>query len=369
MNVLVYSGPEVLQSSLTRSIALLKSLLQPNYTVQAITSQSLSSQPWPVACALLVLPACRESLYFSQSLSNQIRNYVEGGGSFLGIRSGFRTSGGSILAPSEYTLRFSDKSSGSTVYYKTIPGGDEDLRLVSIKSSSVGTFNGLHHVETPETVGLGKLSNVEILAQYTEGEGIAGALVRLGEGRAISWGVHIENPVPQDGKLQDDIRSEARLRLDLVRDTLRRLGLKLPSETSDIPTRFLPQFFTAVRSENDIIKQILSSLEVQLPAKLEDANDTFYFHTSEEGQEILQNIRSGEHIEEDEKIKHIAFYPSGKFPSPSVTPLFDIPLYYTYLTEARDNAQLSSGSWGIGECLLYGEVVSSTQTLLDRYVV
>lgn len=275
MNVLVYSGPEVLQSSLTRSIALIKSLLQPNYTVQAITPQSLSSQPWSVACALLIFPACRETLHLTQALSNQIRNFVEEGGSLLGIRASLRTSGGTILAPSEYTLRFSDKNSGSTVYFKTLPGGDEDLREVSVVLPSLGALDGLQDVETPDFTGVEKIPNAQPLARYGEGGKIAGVSVRVGKGKAVFWGVHIEYPVPSGEKSPTDIRTAARLRLDLVRETLRFLGLRLPSETSEVPSHPLPQLLTSNPSNPGIVQRILESLEIQPPATIDDANDTF----------------------------------------------------------------------------------------------
>ena len=262
MNVLVYSGPEVLQSSVNRSISLLKSLLQPNYTVQAITPQSLSSQPWSIACALLVIPACRENLCFIQTLSTKIRSYVEDGGRFLGIRAGIRTSGGSILSPSEYTTRFSDKISGFTIYYKTIPGGDEDLQQTSLRSPSLGILEQLQFTETPESIGIDKLSNVQVLARYTKDDTIAGSLVRLGEGKAVFWGVHLENPVPTEEQSDEAIRAAARLRLDLVRETLRLLGLKLPVDAPDLPSCPLPQILTSTPSKTDVVKQILESLEI-----------------------------------------------------------------------------------------------------------
>lgn len=368
MNVLVYSGPEVLQSSVNRSISLLKSLLQPNYTVQAITPQSLSSQPWSIACALLVIPACRENLCFIQTLSTKIRSYVEDGGRFLGIRAGIRTSGGSILSPSEYTTRFSDKISGFTIYYKTIPGGDEDLQQTSLRSPSLGILEQLQFTETPESIGIDKLSNVQVLARYTKDDTIAGSLVRLGEGKAVFWGVHLENPVPTEEQSDEAIRAAARLRLDLVRETLRLLGLKLPVDAPDLPSCPLPQILTSTPSKTDVVKQILESLEIVLPGKLEDANDTFYFYDHTEGQEILLGLRSETASQEDDRTKRVVVYTSGELPPASTTPLFDISRYYTYLDEARKKTQSPSvnSSWAIGEALIYGEVVTSTQTLLDR---
>jgi len=54
------------------------------------------------------------------------------------------------------------------------------------------------------------------------------------------------------------------------------------------------------------------------------------------------------------------------------TPTFDVALYLDELAKGKQrNRDLSDDSdpWPIGAALMYGEVVTSTQTMLDRYAV
>lgn len=91
--VLVYSGPGVSSLSLSHTLLTLSLLLLPHYTVQPVTPQILASQPWEPACALLVIPGGRdlpyvEELSIKTNATRRIRDYVERGGSYLGICAG-----------------------------------------------------------------------------------------------------------------------------------------------------------------------------------------------------------------------------------------------------------------------------------------
>ncbi|KAI0795547.1 hypothetical protein C8Q75DRAFT_456220 [Abortiporus biennis] len=376
MNVLVYSGPEVLQTSLTRSISLLRSFLLPNYTVQPITSQSLCSQPWSETCALLVFPAFQEQPSFSSSVSNLIRSYVENGGALLGIRSTIKKSKGGSLglssslagltlgSSSEYSLRFTDKSSGSNVYCTFLAGGDQNGRTVSIKSDSQGDLQGLVTIiedgtftEVDENA-----AETQVLARYSEGDktDIAGVKVRIGEGRGAFWSVDIDAPV----NVGDNGAEQKRRKL--FQDTLRSLGLKLPTEEGSA-TPILPQFLTSVPSKPKVINHILKELSVQTPGTLKDESDTFSFHEASSASELLHSARSSS-TSNPQATKEIIVYTEGKLPPSSETPLFNIEQYYTALADVRKEAgcKAEAYSWGIGEVLLYGEVVTSTQTMLDK---
>jgi len=66
--------------------------------------------------------------------------------------------------------------------------------------------------------------------------------------------------------------------------------------------------------------------------------------------------------------KVVAVCPANTFPSPLDTPLFNIPAYFSHLAKAQPALPTESKirNQRIGELLLYGEVVTSTQTLLDK---
>ena len=81
MNVLIYSGPEIIQTSFNHSLTSLKTVLFPHYAIQSVTQHILTTQPWQKSCALLVLPQTRGS--FVSVASKHIKNFVEAGGSCL----------------------------------------------------------------------------------------------------------------------------------------------------------------------------------------------------------------------------------------------------------------------------------------------
>lgn len=91
--VLVYSGPGVSPLSLSHTLLTLSLLLLPHYTVQPVTPQTLSSQPWEPNCALIVFPGGRdlpyvEELTVKMKVTRRIKQYVEQGGKYLGICAG-----------------------------------------------------------------------------------------------------------------------------------------------------------------------------------------------------------------------------------------------------------------------------------------
>lgn len=91
--VLVYSGPGVSPLSLSHTLLTLSTLLLPHYTVQPVTPDLLSSQPWEPACALLVIPGGRDLPYVEtmsgkSGIARRIKEYVLEGGRYLGICAG-----------------------------------------------------------------------------------------------------------------------------------------------------------------------------------------------------------------------------------------------------------------------------------------
>jgi biotin--protein ligase len=91
--VLVYSGPGVSPLSLSYTLHTLSLLLTPHYTVQPVTPEVLSKQPWEPACALLVIPGGRDLPYVEElttktRVTKRIREYVAEGGRYFGICAG-----------------------------------------------------------------------------------------------------------------------------------------------------------------------------------------------------------------------------------------------------------------------------------------
>lgn len=365
MNVLVYSGPEVLNTSFARSISLLKALLVPHYAVQPITLQSLTSNPWSETCALLVFPACHEQLSLPSPVRMGIKNFVEGGGSLLGLRASARVAGSGFasLNLQDFSLRFQDRSSGTSLSCSFIgdsPGGPTTI----VVKSGHGDTTQLQTDSAPAEMSISEgASNVTTLAYHGDDASQAAAIAcRIGSGRVVLWGVD----VAISGN-EDNAETESKRRA-MLNDSLQHLALKLPDGSASDSLFPLPQFLTCSPARPGAVQKIHQSLLTHSGATLKDEHDTFAFHTAADGKKILNAVRASRH-ESDPEVKHIITYPDGHLPDPEDTPLFNISRFYSELLAARSKATspiTETGSWGIGEATLYGEVVTSTQTMLDK---
>src|ERR1700733_3252757 len=155
MNVLVYSGPEVLQTSLKNTLSTLRSVLIPHYTVQTISQESLASQPWSAGCALLVFPGCSE--LSPSPFVTIIRRYVEDGGAFLALSAGATYSSSSRVLDldsigisglsKDQTLRFYDKATSSYLYPTFHPRGKIATSSVTLNLTSGKTLDSVQWSE------------------------------------------------------------------------------------------------------------------------------------------------------------------------------------------------------------------------------
>lgn len=418
MNVLVYSGPEVIQASLTQTLASLRSLLLPHYSVQPIAVPVLLNQPWTLSCSLFVVPACSEP--FISSANTLLMDFVNAGGSLLAFAAGVEASqptnafGMSGLTLSsmgmvgEKTLRFADKVSGAYVYpilgaYPERPGPTdlETARHVNLwdvaKEEEVrGVYQlGRHRLEEMRTVRTLKVlarlletqQRQEVGASRdSEGEA-AGILWETGAGRVAIWNADPEFSLLNEpaslttaaiGLTGDSLEENEKRRSSLLKTTLGFLGLQLPGIELAKITQPLPQFLTCSPRKPTIVSAIAQALGVSLhkPTTYEDVNDTFLFQPIPEG--AVTQIESARTTSNPDPAnwqpKHVYLCPDGYTPSRRDTPLFNIHHYYEYLNTARtkeglaDAATTPNAAWGIGEAFAYGEVVTSTQTLLDKCV-
>ncbi|KAI0342898.1 class II aaRS and biotin synthetase [Trametopsis cervina] len=366
MNVLVYTGPEVLQTSASRTLTSLRTVLYPHYAVQPLTAQAFSSGPWSASCALLVFPACR--LPLPKAVAQSLRLFVVNGGAFLGIRAGMRVGGGSLLGGfggDEYSFRVQDPT-GSNTYCTFVSGEDVEGRVVSVKLQGEDAVYPLHEAINGEFEGIEGAKNAVVLARYAEHDKIAAASVNVGTGKVALWGPHIEAAILEgaSGLSIAETQTAESKRLDMLRATLSVLGLKPPSQGSDGPAHPLPQFLLAARP--GIVSNILDALSVKPPAQFKDAHDTFVFHDASDAETALQKARGNK---EGDELRHVIAYTDGSHPAEELTPLFSTKQYFADLATARARAPTSEGSaaqWAVGDAIFYGEAVTSTQTLLDK---
>jgi biotin--protein ligase len=100
-----------------------------------------------------------------------------------------------------------------------------------------------------------------------------------------------------------------------------------------------------------------------------DTNDEFQFHSFDTQQELFASLRNNTDAFSNTHLKHIFVYEDGLLSNRQITPFFDLHAYFETLRCSRQGSGLKTsyeGSWGIGETLLYSEVVTSTQTIFDK---
>ena len=412
MNVLIYSGPEIIQTSVNHSLTSLRSVLLPHYTIQSVTPHILTTQPWQKSCALLVLPQTRGS--FVSVASKQIKNFVEAGGSCLvlgssratvssrsirgnlGLGSGSLSWGETVEETTALPLQFFDKPNNR---YISIDGDDTSEqavpRHVSLRSSDGIFVKGVHDSVAPATDqfnGIHPNQRTSIVARYTsdndeeEQGGVACLSLNVSGGRLVLWIPNIEYPLSESPVVftqsackasAPEIEKFEILRLELLRRSLVQLGLQIPYEDGKGQTfsRPLPQFLTSTPEKSTLVGRVMEALATpqsgpQLSV-FKDTNDEFHFHPFEESLELVESARADSGERSDPATwqpKHVVVCLDGSLPPQKLTPLFDLRIFYEALSAAHEK-EGSAGTaepWRMGEVLLYGEAVTSTQTMLDK---
>ncbi|KAG5633309.1 hypothetical protein H0H81_008925 [Sphagnurus paluster] len=175
--------------------------------------------------------------------------------------------------------------------------------------------------------------------------------------------------------------------LNRLRETLVTLGLQgtlsdpnFNAQESEHPTPHpLPQFLTAAPGKIGVVARIAGLLGVSESGDgaLEDENDSFVFHPGIEGPAVLSRLRQepvgvaedGKAEKNTREPKHVVLCTEDALPGRDLAPLFNLAAYYEALSAARSEQgceTTGADSWGLGEALLYSEVVTSTQTMLDK---
>lgn len=272
---------------------------------------------------------------------------------------------------------------------------DEDVnddrvaqKFIDLKTPEGDVVNGIYDPEGTQLNGFDDLKGLDVIARYTlkAGEGtIAGLSMVVNKGRIALWGPSIEYSLQEEPISSiivtqlsaEDIKSSEKLRIKLLRTTLARLGLQVPADSKPAysSSRPLPQFLTSTPEKPTIVSQILDAIAApQTGTQLttfKDANDEFYFHSLQESSDLLRSSRGAAKTTSDPSTwqpKHIIVCKDGALPEKELIPLFDVALFYKALAAARDKIDIpqTSQPWGVGEALLYGEAITSTQTMLDK---
>lgn len=411
--MLIYDGVGVSQTSLSHTIYSLKRLLAPRYAVQTVTAEVLISHPWAPTCALLVIPGGRDVPYVEalSRAAKRIESYVRGGGSYLGLCAGAYFASARVEwevgtkqeVVGDRPLRFFPGTCEGCTYKGFQYNSEAGAFAISIQpldalGDSIDVLEGLyyngggHFLKGDQMAAKG----ISPLMSYIGGAGdgkIAAVSCKVGRGIAVLSGVHFEYPLfyePAASALQrshpslsansKSLRENARNEafsdvLKLLRMRVRDLGPK-----SAPPTHPLPQLLSFSPEHRDQAPKFMHRIAPALSASLDfepfevvpDQTDTFHVYRDPDVLDIMRKARAFKMEEEDLPTsfpKVVAVISDNQLEDGLSTPQFSVKKYFEEVERAKSHKFKNTGLPGLGDALLYGEVVTSTQTLLDRFVL
>ncbi|RAO68427.1 uncharacterized protein BHQ10_004439 [Talaromyces amestolkiae] len=371
LNVLVYSGHGSTVESVRHCLYTLRRLLAPNYAVIPITADMLIKEPWLSTCAMLVMPGGAD-LGYCASLNGagnrRITQFVQNGGAYLGFcaggyygsrRWGVRLKGLFILVK---------LGQGRRSYYN---GG--------------GVF-----VDAEAYADQG----VEILASYTEelavdsGKGAAAVVYRkIGDGAVVLTGPHPEFAAVnldksagglEYAKIIDQIAADDTARTDFLKACLTKLGLQVSQDTTTVPSLSCLHMSSV---EPEYTQAIVSALEEIMTKDeqkdiLKDDIDTFRveraYDKTYEMDDLKEALAEEVAVEKATSSEGIVDYNAivkrllihRELSSSKLTPYFNHHAFYANLRHYQ--SQSKEAVVDFGRSIIYGEVVTSTSSMLEK---
>ncbi|CEP11163.1 hypothetical protein [Parasitella parasitica] len=404
MNVLIYNGNGTSLSSVNQTYTTLKAILGHAYDIIKVDASTLKSEPWEETCSLLVIPGGRDSPY-CQDLNGQgttkIKNYVHGGGHYVGFCAGAYFASQNIefekgkkdmevIGPRE--LGFYPGTSRGTMFPGFVYNSEKGAKAVSIlhqQETFKAYYNGGGYFVRPQ-----QYEEVKVVCTYQdpglcddEDKVAAGVQCQVGKGSAFLFGFHPEYDVNlldlTDNDDREQITRDLTASLPKCREFLSQLlsdiGLKVNRVEQSVPD-LTPIYLATVSGE--LLQAMTAKLldQADRDSIFNDTNDSFYIS------QITEQNKSGltkkleqlslERESEDKSPVLKILYPSfvldkdiakaPQVPEKSLTPLFDLSAFFQSLADLRKQ-EWGGGAWyRFGNAILYSEVITSTQTVLDK---
>ncbi|KAJ1551160.1 biotin holocarboxylase synthetase [Nowakowskiella sp. JEL0078] len=330
MNVLVYTGPGTARTTFLQTLASLRTHLSSTYDVIPVDAPTLLNEPWEPSCVLLVLPGGRDIPY-TQHLSPRgtarIAAYIRSGGSYLGICAGAYFGAARVEFEEGRTgyevigsrdLKFYNGVARGAAFPGFVYGSERGAHAVRLIGGIVSNLNTWVYVNGgPFFVGDGTEAT-QVLAWFAdEGDVKRAAVVevRVGAGTVVLSGPHVEIE-GGEGDLGLKLRLGEPGRRAFFRCILKRLGLRLEEEAID--GKITPIFF--VTEGSDVTRFERIGIKEDGKVVLKDSNNTFWIWNGIQNNQLRLEMNSSDEI--------VSF----------------------------------------GSDILYGEVMGSTQTLLEKNV-
>ncbi|RCI16394.1 hypothetical protein L249_2609 [Ophiocordyceps polyrhachis-furcata BCC 54312] len=413
LNVLVFTGkfpPSPFTStgtsaeSVRQCLYSLRRLLSADYAVTAVGDNALLKEPWPSTCALLVFPGGADLGYcrvFNGAGNRRIEDYVRRGGAYLGLCAGgyygsarceFEVGNPPLDVVGPRELAFFPSTCRGAAFRGFQYGSERGARAVRLRVNTAL----LDDASVPESfasyyngggvfVDAAADRSVHVLASYTDrldvdGGSAAVVLCSVGDGNAILCGPHPEfaavNLYPQPdipgyADLINKLLADDASRVRFLRACLIKLGLQVSPQSASVPP--LSHLHLSSSCNGSKVTDILGGWDDILIKEhgqddvIRGEADTFLVRSrrrdSFSGDTLPElTIADDGHVDFSAVPKSIIAHEHDR-PSPKSTPHFDHDFYYASL--ARFQAiEPDATDWG--SVLLYGEVVTSTNSILEK---
>ncbi|PHH81930.1 hypothetical protein CDD82_7532 [Ophiocordyceps australis] len=402
LNVLVYTGTGTSVESVRQCVYSLQCLVSDTYAVAPVNETTLLKEPWAATCALLVIPGGADLGYcrvLNGAGNRLISDYVRRGGAYLGFCAGayyasgrceFEVGNGEleVIGSRELALfpgicrgaAFSGfeygSERGARACHVAVHGGVFEPQQ-AVPDSFACYFNGGGVFVDAASVTSRK---VQVLASYRDdihvdgGDGKAAmVLCHVGEGKALLTGPHPEfaaaNLSPQPSlpgydRLIQELEANDKARVSFLRACLCKLGLEVGLD--DAPVATLSSIYLCstdpprVARLVDAWHLIADNSNGQLLIRGE--SDTFLIELQQPCAGRMEPDRPQGIIDYTSITKHIIPH-QETLPPPSLTPHWNHELYFSSLE--RFHAEKNNvNRWG--SLFMYGEVVTSTNSLLEK---
>ncbi|OJJ46587.1 hypothetical protein ASPZODRAFT_16339 [Penicilliopsis zonata CBS 506.65] len=414
VNVLVYSGNGTTVDSVRHCLYTLRRLLSHRYAVIPVTEDMLVKEPWTANCALLVIPGGAD-LGYCRSLNGEgnrkIERFVRRGGAYLGFCAGgyygskrceFEVGDKTMQVVGDRELPFFPGICRGGAFPGFVYHSEAGARAAELKVSK----EVLNQGAVPDTFrsyynGGGVFvdaqlyadKGVEVLASYTEelnvhpGEGAAAVVYcKAGDGAAILTGPHPEFAAanldksaggPEYAHLVDALAADDKSRTDFLKACLSKLGLDVAQDTTTVPSLSSLHLSSA---DPESTSQILTRLEEVIVREdgkeyLKDENDKFcierpgVWNLNELGESLPAQSKEqeteaavGKIVDYNAILKRLVVHDDT--PPSKMTPYFNHHAFYSNLSEYR--SQSREGASEFGSDILYAEVITSTNTILEK---
>lgn len=410
LNVLVYTGTGTSAESVRQCLYSLRRLL-PDYAVIPVSEAAVLTEPWAPTCALLVIPGGADLGYcrvFNGDGNRRIADFVRGGGAYLGLCAGayygsarceFEAGNPPLEVVGRRELAFFPGTCRGAAFagfeYRSERGARAAALTVAtgafdepVPDAFASYFNGGGvFVDAGSVEGRG----VEVLASYGEeldvdgGDGRAAVvLCRVGDGKAMLSGAHPEfvavnlSPqpnVPGYDELIDKLAVDDQAQVGFLRTCLGKLGLEVSRE--DVAAPSLSTLHLSAVDSGKVTELLCAWKEVMDKEGGHEfiKGEADLFHIQSEAasltvEELRQSLpAAGKPGTKDDGIvdyaaitKRIVAHEKAP-PGRDLTPRFDHELFYSSLGRFQA-VEADAEDWGT--VLIYGEVVTSTNSLLEK---